>query len=123
MWRFLFIAFLIAHGGVHAAMWATPKTKEQNVPFDPSHSWLVGSQRGLALVLALAAAGLLVAAGVGLWTHAAWWRPVAVLGLADSFALMILFFTPWFLFIEVVNAGLIVGLLWLDWPSKAMVGA
>jgi hypothetical protein len=36
---------------------------------------------------------------------------------------MVLYFTPWFLFIEVVNAGLIVGILWLDWPSKSMVGA
>lgn len=123
MWRLLFIAFLIAHGGVHVTIWATPKPKDQDVPFDPSHSWLFGRQRALAMVLALAAAGLLVAAGIGLWADAAWWRAVAVVGLAGSFGLMILFFNPWFLFIEAVNAGLIVGLLWLDWPSKAMVGA
>lgn len=123
MWRFLFIALLIAHGGVHAAIWAMPKPKDQDVPFDPSHSWLVGSQRGLAMVLAFAAAGLLVAAGIGLWAHAAWWRPVAVVGLTGSFGLMVLYFHPWFLFIQAVNAGLIVGILWLDWPSKAMVGA
>jgi hypothetical protein len=69
------------------------------------------------------AAGLLVGAGIGLWAHAEWWRPVAVASLAVSFGLMVLYFNPWFLFIEAVNAGLIVGILWLDWPSKAMVGA
>jgi hypothetical protein len=39
MWRFVFIAFLIAHGGVHVAIWATPKPEDQKVPFDASHSW------------------------------------------------------------------------------------
>jgi lysylphosphatidylglycerol synthetase-like protein (DUF2156 family) len=123
MWRFLFIAFLIAHGGVHVAIWAPPKPKDKNVPFDPSHSWLLGSQRRLALILAFSAAALLVAAGIGLWAHAEWWRTVAVIGLAVSFGLMVLYFHPWFLFIEVVNVGLILGLLWLDWPSKSLVGA
>jgi hypothetical protein len=123
MWRFLFIAFLIAHGGIHVAIWATPKPKDQNVPFDASRSWLLGNQRALAMVLALAAAALLVTAGLGLWAHAGWWRPVAVMGLAVSFGLMILFFTPWVLPIQAVNAILIVALLWLDWPSRSMVGA
>lgn len=123
MWRFLFIAFLLAHAGVHTAIWATPAPKDPEAPFDAGHSWLLGDQRTLALVLALAAAGLLLVAGIGLWVHAGWWRPVAVVGLAVSFGLMVLYFTPWFLLIEAVNAGLIVGILWLDWPSKSMVGA
>jgi hypothetical protein len=36
---------------------------------------------------------------------------------------MIFYFHPWFLFIQAVNAGLIVAIVWLDWPSKTMVGA
>jgi hypothetical protein len=123
MWRFLFIAFLLAHAGVHAAIWATPAPKDPEASFDAGHSWLLGDQRALALVLALAAAGFLLVAGIGLWAHAEWWRPVAVVGLAVSFGLMVLYFNPWFLVIEAVNAGLIVGILWLDWPSKSMVGA
>src|SRR5688572_7085382 len=122
MWRFLFIVLLIAHGGIHVAMWATPAPKDPKAPFDASHSWLLGSQRGVAVVVALVAAALLVAAGIGLWAHAEWWRPVAVIGLAVSFGLMVLYFNPWFLFIQAVNAGLIVGLLWLKWPSESMVG-
>ena len=123
MWRFLFIAFLIAHGGIHVAIWATPKPKDPPPPFEPSHSWVLGDRRGVALVLALVAGVALVAAGIGLWASAEWWRPVAVAGLAVSFGLMVLFFTPWFVPIQVLNAALIVGLLWLDWPSRAMVGA
>jgi len=123
VWRFLFIAFLIVHGGIHVAIWATPKPKDPPPPFEPSHSWVLGDRRGVALVLALAAAAALVAAGIGLWASAEWWRPVAVAGLAVSFGLMVLFFTRWFLLIQAVNAALIVGLLWLDWPSRAMVGA
>jgi hypothetical protein len=30
---------------------------------------------------------------------------------------------PWFLFIETDNLALIVALLWLDWPSRWVVGA
>ena len=123
MWRVLFIAFLLLHAGIHVAIWATPASKDPKAPFDAGHSWLLGDQRALVLVLALVAAGFLVVAGIGLWAHAEWWRPAVVVGLAVSFGLMVLYFNPWFLFIEVVNAGLILGILWLDWPSKAMIDA
>jgi hypothetical protein len=123
MWRFLFIAFLVAHGLVHLAVWATPASKDDKTPFDPSHSWVLGDQRALAVVLAVVAAALLVTAGVGLWAHAAWWRPAGVIGLAISLATMVVYFNPWFLFIEAVNAALIVAIVWLAWPSDAMVGA
>lgn len=120
MWRFLFIAFLIAHGGVHLAMWLTPL--KADAPFNPSHSWLLGDLRWLAVALAVAAASMLVVSGIGLWIGG-WWRPLAVAGLAASFVLMALFFHPWFIPIQVINAGLIIALLWLDWPSTALVGA
>jgi hypothetical protein len=73
--------------------------------------------------LALIAAALQVAAGTGLRAHADWWRTVAVLRLTVSFGLMVLYFHPWFLFIQAVNAALIVGLRWLNWPYKSMLGA
>ena len=93
------------------------------MPFDASHSWLLGNQRALSVILALAAAALLLTAGVGLMAHGEWWRPIAVSGLAVSFVLMIVYFHPWFLLAEALNAALIVAIVWLDWPSKAMVGA
>lgn len=123
MWRFLFIGFLIAHGLVHLAIWLMPKPAEQKAPFDPDHSWLLGDQKTVAVLLAVTAAVLLVGAGLGLWGAADWWRGVAVVGLVTSFSLMVVYFTPWYLFIEGVNAALIVGIAWLTWPSKSMVGA
>ena len=123
MWRFIFIAFLIAHGLVHLAIWLMPKPADQKAPFDPDHSWLLGEQKTVAVLLAVTAAALLVAGGLGLWAHADWWRSVAVIGLAASFSLMVVYFNPWYLFIEGVNAALIVGIVWLTWPSKTMVGA
>jgi hypothetical protein len=58
MWlRVLLIAFLMADGLVHVAIWA-PKYDPEKAPFDASHSWLVGDQRTLAQVLAFVAAAL-----------------------------------------------------------------
>lgn len=123
MWRFLFVGFLIAHGLVHLTIWLMPKPSEEKAPFDPNASWLLGDQKAVAVVLAVIAAALLVAGGLGLWAHAGWWRGVAAMGLAVSFGLMVLYFNPWYLFIEGINAALIVGIVWLAWPSPAMVGA
>jgi hypothetical protein len=82
MWRLLFIAFFIAHAGIHLAMWVTPASTDPNAPFNATQSWLLGSQRGLAVVVAVVAAVLLAAAGIGLWAHAEWWRTTALVGLA-----------------------------------------
>jgi hypothetical protein len=88
MLRILLIGFLIAHGGVHVAIWA-PKYDPDKAPFDASHSWLLGSQRLLAQVLAFVAAALLVLAGIALWAHGGWWRPTAVAGLSVSTVLLL----------------------------------
>jgi uncharacterized membrane protein YphA (DoxX/SURF4 family) len=120
--RWLLIGFLIAHGLVHVAIWA-PKYDPEKAAFDASHSWLIGDQRPFAQVLAFTAAALLVLAGIALWTHGGWWRPTAVVGLSVSTALLLLYFTPWYLFILPVNVALIVGISFMDWPSKATVGA
>ncbi len=121
MWRLLFIGFLIAHGLVHLALWLTPK--DQQAPFDVSHSWILGDRRTVAVAAAVLAATLLVAGGLGLWIHADWWRALTVFGLVVSFGLMVVYFNPWYLFIEAVNAALILGLIWFTWPSEMMVGA
>jgi uncharacterized membrane protein YphA (DoxX/SURF4 family) len=122
MLRWLLIGFLIAHGFVHVAIWA-PKYDPEKAAFDASHSWLIGDQRPLAQVLAFAAAAILVLAGIALWAHGDWWRPAAVVGLSVSTVLLLLYFTPWYLFILPVNVALIVGIAFMDWPSKTTVGA
>jgi hypothetical protein len=122
MWRFAFIAFLIAHGLVHIAVWA-PKYEEGKAPFDASHSWLLGDARAPAVALAVASAALLVVAGFGLWAHADWWRPATVIGLSVSLSVLVLYFNPWYLFITGVNLALIAAIAWQSWPSRSMVGA
>jgi hypothetical protein len=120
--RWLLIGFFVAHGLVHVAIWA-PKYDPEKAAFDASHSWLIGDQRPLALVLAFAAAAILVVAGIALWAHGEWWRPTAVVGLSVSTVLLLLYFTPWYLIILSVNIALIVGIAFMDWPSKMTVGA
>ena len=125
MWRFLFIAFLIAHG-LHPPRDLGDSAEAQGRGRPPVRS------------LALVAAGRPEGAGEGRRARrhclahrrgtgrpsddADWWRSAAVAGLATSLGLMVVYFDRWFLFIEVVNAALIVGILWLSWSSPAMVG-
>jgi hypothetical protein len=122
MLRWLLIAFFIAHGFIHVAIWA-PKYHPEKAPFDPSHSWLFGDQRALAQALAFVAAALLVLAGIALWAHGGWWRPAAVAGLSVSTVLLLVYFSGWYLFILVVNIALIVGIAFMAWPAKTTVGA
>ncbi|HEX9122830.1 MAG TPA: hypothetical protein VF984_05650 [Actinomycetota bacterium] len=122
MLRVLLIGFFIAHGLVHVAIWA-PNYDPQKAPFDASRSWLLGDQRALAQVLAFAAAVILIVTGIALWAHGGWWRPTVVVGLSVSTVLLLLYFNAWYLFILAVNLALIVGITWMNWPSKSTVGA
>lgn len=115
MLRVVLIAFLIAHGLVHLAIWL-PRYDPQKGSFDPAHSWLIGDRRPLARLLAISATAILVVSGIALWADADWWRPTAVVGLIVSTLLLLMFFHRWYLFILAVNLGLIVGIGWLDWP-------
>lgn len=107
---------------MHFVIWATPIPKTGNAPA-VNHSWLFGEQRMIAVTLAFVAGALLVVGGIALWTHAGWWRSTAIAGLAVSFGLMVLYFSPWFVPIETVNLALVIGLAWLDVPSRATLGA
>jgi hypothetical protein len=83
----------------------------------------LGDQRTLAQILAFSAAALLVLAGIALWAHGEWWRPTAVIGLAVSTVLLLLYFTAWYIPILIVNLALIAGIVWFVWPSASTVGA
>ena len=123
MARWLFIAFLIAHGFIHLAIWVVPRPKDTRTPFDPTHSWLLGDSRGLTVALATTAAVLFVTAGLGLAAEASWARPLAVATSGISLALMLLTFNPWLLAGIGIDVVMIVGLGSLDWPSVATLGA
>ena len=115
MLRVVLIAFLIAHGLVHVAIWA-PRYDPDKASFDPARSWLIGDRRLLARVLAFSATAVLIVAGISLWADAGWWRSTAVVGLVVSTVLLLLFFYRWYVFILAVNIALIVGIGSLDWP-------
>jgi hypothetical protein len=76
MIRILVGGFLIAHGLVHLAVWATPM--DESASFYPSHSWLLGSAKGLSVVIAALATVILVSGGVALFAHAGVWRPLVI---------------------------------------------
>lgn len=98
MMRVLFFVFLLAHAAVHGVMWTLPFTDAtHDMPFDPAHSWLLGDQRVLALVVAGLVSVSYLAAGVGWLAEAAWWPAKMVGASALSLALMVMFFAPWWL--------------------------
>jgi hypothetical protein len=119
MVQWIFGAFLIVHGLIHPAVWSTPKPTGQKAPFDPSHSWLLGDARGLASALAVTVAVLYAIAGVGVFVDATWWQALTVATSAVSLALILLTFNPWLLAGIAIDATLIVGVAFYDWPSIA----
>jgi hypothetical protein len=116
MVRWLFGGFLVAHGLIHIAIWTLPKPTDQKAPFDPNRSWLLGDVRGLSKALAITVAALYVVAGVGVFLETSWWQALTVAISAISLALMVLTFNPWLLAGIAIDATLIVGIAFFDWP-------
>jgi hypothetical protein len=112
MWRVLFIAFLLLHAWIQAMQ-----------ALGDGHSWLLGDRKDLAAALTLAAAALFAAAGIGLWTHAEWWRAATVAGAAVSLAFFVAFFNPLILVGTALDVGLLVAVGVRHWPPEATVGA
>jgi hypothetical protein len=105
MIRVLLGAFIVAHGLVTAAMWASPPRATD--PFRATHSWLLGDARPLAVVVALAAAAGFVLAGVGVIADQAWWAVTGIGAGAVALLLMVLFFNPWLLAGIAISAGIL----------------
>jgi nicotinamide riboside transporter PnuC len=111
MVRFLAAGFLIAHGGIHAAIWISPRRSD--APFDAAHSWLFGEVRPATIVLAIIAAVAFLAAGVGYFGAQDWWALAATAGSAVSILLLTLTFSPWWLAAFAINVALVI----LAWPT------
>lgn len=96
--RALAILFLLGHAIVHGVMWTLPFTDAvEDMPFDPSHSWLVDDGRILAVVLAGTAAVGFVVTALGVGIDAAWWPTAMLAATVVSLVLMVVTFTPWWL--------------------------
>jgi hypothetical protein len=100
MLRVLLGLFVVAHGLITFGIWAAPATEK--APFNPSHSWLLGDTRTLALALAVLAAMAFVVTGGGFLAQQEWWAAAAVAAGAVAILLMALYFNPW------LSAGILI---------------
>jgi hypothetical protein len=105
MVRVLLGGFVVAHGLVTAAIWATPAKGGE--PFRATHSWVLGDARSLAVALALVAAIGFVVAGVGFLAHQDWWGVFGIGAGAVALVLMGLYFNPWLLAGIAISGGVL----------------
>jgi hypothetical protein len=100
MLRVLIGLLLVAHGLITFGIWAAPVPEK--APFNPSHSWLLGDTRTLAIALAVLAAIASVVTGGGFLAQQDWWALAAVAAGAVAVLLMALYFNPW------LSAGILI---------------
>jgi hypothetical protein len=105
MVRLMLGSFLVAHGVVTAAIWASPGKGGE--PFRATHSWLLGDARSLAVALAMVATTGFVLAGVGFLTHQSWWGAFGIGAGALALVLMALYFNPWLLAGIAISGGIL----------------
>jgi len=138
MLKIVLAIFLIAHGLVHSILALAP------TPGDPDakpgafftaveRSWLL-PQLGLnaatirwigIILVALSTFGFILAAlgilGVpGLSTI---WRTTAVASACVSLLLLILFWHSWLVVGVLIDVGILIALLWVDWPYAELIGS
>jgi hypothetical protein len=142
MWRYVIGVLLIVHGLIVGAQsfgdfGGSPGVGVDNPswlswwPTTLGQSWLLTRLRienGLAFwlvgLLWMVAMICLVAAGfgvMGVLVPHAWWPTLAVAGAAISLCLLLLFFHPFFALGTLVDVGVLIALLWADFPSKVLV--
>jgi hypothetical protein len=119
------VAFLFAHGFVHLNVWGSTRMAAAQGTH-PTQSWLLGDKRSVASALTVMAATLFGLAGVGLLLQAGWWGSVTVAAAGVSTLLVILYpgalLGAWIAAPIAINLGLVVGIVWFSWPSKAILG-
>jgi hypothetical protein len=122
----VFGVFLIAHGLVHAGLAAAPRPDIPDAkPFTfwTSPSWLLAGlgesfSRPAGMVLWIASTLLFAAAGsgvLGLPGLSEVWGGLAVAGALTSLSLLLLFWHRWLVIGLVIDVGLLLLVLVLDW--------
>lgn len=130
--------FFIAHGLVHAGLAAAPD------PDDPEskpgafftsleRSWLlpkVGLStvvvQWIGIVLVAVATLGFVLAGLGVFGVPGLseiWRTLSVISAGVSLLLLILFWHLWLIVGVLLDIGILVALLWADWPAIDLIGS
>ena len=131
IWRIVIALVILVHGIGHVLFLAPCLGMTQWG--QTAHSWLLTRTLGdvptriIGSLLWLAVIAGFLAAGVGLLAGQAWWRPLAASAAGGSLLALALFATgigaqP-LLSAAVMDAVILVALLWLQWPSADLVGA
>ncbi|MGB5844295.1 MAG: hypothetical protein WBG94_07620 [Anaerolineales bacterium] len=136
--KIIIALFLIAHGLVHAGLAAAPNPNAPDAKAgafftSPERSWLLpklgldaSAVQWLGIILvALATLGF-VLAGLGVFGVPGLteiWRTVAVISAALSLLLLVLFWHPWLIVGVLIDIGVLVSLLWINWPSADLIGS
>lgn len=114
MERLLLAGFLIAHGLIHAAIYAIPKDPDKPAPFDPGHSWAFPavhvaerSTRTFGVTVSWLAALLFSGAGIALLVHSSTWVSIAVCAAVLGLLLKGLFFHPWLVLGVLIDIGVV----------------
>lgn len=130
--------FFIAHGLVHAGLAAAPD------PDDPEskpgafftsleRSWLlpkVGLStvvvQWIGIVLVAVATLGFVLAGLGVFGVPGLseiWRTLSLISAGVSLLLLVLFWHLWLIVGLLLDIGILVALLWVDWPATDLIGS
>ena len=134
----LFALFLIAHGLVHAGLAAAPNpnntdSKPGTFFTSPDRSWLLhrfdlnpSIVQWIGIILVAIATLGFVLAGLGVFGVpglAEIWRAVTVVSAGGSLLLLVIFWHPWLIVGVLIDIGLLVALLWGNWPPVDQIGA
>ncbi len=136
--KLLLAVFLILHGLVHAGLAAAPIPNDTDS--NPgafftatTRSWLLPSLGlndtavqwfGIILVVLTTLGFVLAGLGVlGVPGFSTAWRTIAVVSAGVSLLLLIVFWHPWLVVGVLIDIGILVALLWLDWPSVELIGS
>ena len=108
--RVLIAALFVGHGLVHSIMFGLPYSAQAaaDLPFNPSHSWLLGDRRALAFVVALVVTVAFAVAAAGYVAAGGWW-PVATIGAAAlSLLLLALYLSKWWTVGLLISIALVI---------------
>lgn len=116
----LLVAFLLAHGFVHLAVWL-PRPAE-DAPFSPDHSAVLtaghvpaATARALAIALAAGTAATYVLAAAAVGVEAGWAPAAAAAAALLGLLLKVLYFNPWLL-LGIALDGLVLSAALTEWP-------